>query len=102
VKSVKGMRHLLVSYDVSTETSAGRRRLRKVAQICCAYGVRVQKSVFECTLTDGQVLYLISRLLDVIDEGEDSLRLYPIPAGDRGVKVFGVERHLSLDDLLLI
>jgi CRISPR-associated protein Cas2 len=102
VSAVKGMRRLLVAYDVSTETAAGRRRLRKVAQVCCAYGVRVQKSVFECTLTEGQVLYLISRLLAVIDQEEDSLRLYPIPAGGRGVKVFGVERHLSLDDLLLV
>jgi len=43
---------VLVAYDVATEDSAGRRRLRRVAQACEAYGQRVQKSVFECVLSD--------------------------------------------------
>ncbi|MBV8610741.1 MAG: CRISPR-associated endonuclease Cas2, partial [Singulisphaera sp.] len=39
---------ILVTYDVSTTTPEGRRRLRKVAIACKNYGQRVQKSVFEC------------------------------------------------------
>ncbi len=39
---------VLVTYDVNTETAAGRRRLRKVAKVCVDYGQRVQNSVFEC------------------------------------------------------
>jgi CRISPR-associated protein Cas2 len=39
---------ILVTYDVSTVEKAGQRRLRRVAQACEDYGVRVQKSVFEC------------------------------------------------------
>lgn len=39
---------ILVAYDVNTETPAGRRRLRRIAKICCDYGQRVQNSVFEC------------------------------------------------------
>ncbi len=42
---------ILVAYDVRTDTTAGRRRLRKVGLACLAYGQRVQKSVFECSLT---------------------------------------------------
>ena len=33
---------VLVTYDVNTETAAGRRRLRKVAKVCVDYGQRVQ------------------------------------------------------------
>ena len=38
---------IIVTYDVSTETKAGRRRLRRVAKRCEAVGQRVQKAVFE-------------------------------------------------------
>ena len=42
---------VLVSYDVSTTTTEGRRRLRKTAETCLNYGIRVQHSVFECQVT---------------------------------------------------
>ncbi len=32
---------LLITYDVNTETSAGKSRLRKVAKQCINYGIRV-------------------------------------------------------------
>ncbi|MHC1685967.1 MAG: CRISPR-associated endonuclease Cas2, partial [Clostridiaceae bacterium] len=34
---------MLVSYDVSTITAAGKGRLRKVAKACEDYGIRVLK-----------------------------------------------------------
>ena len=46
---------VLVTYDVNTETAAGRRRLRKVAKVCVDYGQRVQNSVFECVLDNAQL-----------------------------------------------
>ena len=39
---------VVVSYDVATVTSDGRRRLRRVAKACLDFGQRVQNSVFEC------------------------------------------------------
>ena len=39
---------VLVAYDVATDTEDGKRRLRKVAQVCKNFGQRVQKSLFEC------------------------------------------------------
>lgn len=45
---------ILVTYDVSTETRAGRRRLRRVAKVCEGTGQRVQKSVFECQVNEVQ------------------------------------------------
>ena len=41
---------VLITYDVNTETAAGRKRLRKVAKQCVNYGQRVQNSVFEADL----------------------------------------------------
>ena len=54
---------VLVCYDVNTETSAGRRRLRRVAKVCESTGQRVQKSVFECQLDVAQFETLEGRLL---------------------------------------
>lgn len=67
---------VVVAYDVSTDTKAGRRRLRRVAQACKDYGQRVQKSVFECVLRESDWVRLKHRLLEEIVEKEDSLRFY--------------------------
>lgn len=67
---------LLVAYDVATDTKEGRRRLRRVANICVGHGQRVQKSVFECVLTDVQLERFRYRLLREIEPTEDSLRIY--------------------------
>lgn len=69
---------ILVSYDVSTESSAGRRRLRHVAKTCLNYGQRVQKSVFECQVDQAHLERLKDELLTIINEDEDSLRIYRI------------------------
>ena len=70
---------ILVTYDVSTETAEGRSRLRRVAKTCEDYGQRVQKSVFECTVTDMKFHEMKKRLLEIIDREEDSIRFYKLP-----------------------
>jgi CRISPR-associated protein Cas2 len=67
---------VLVTYDVNTETAAGRKRLRRVARACENCGQRVQFSVFECLVDPGQWSALRARLIDEIDEAQDSLRFY--------------------------
>ena len=67
---------VLITYDVNTETSAGKTRLRKVAKQCTNYGRRVQNSVFECILNNAQCVELKAILSDIIDEKKDSLRFY--------------------------
>jgi CRISPR-associated endonuclease Cas2 len=57
---------VLIAYDVATETKEGQRRLRRVAQVCKDFGQRVQKSVFECTVSEMQFVLLRRRLLDCI------------------------------------
>lgn len=75
---------VLVSYDVSTVTAKGRRRLRRVARVCEDYGQRVQNSVFECLVDPTQFAQMKLRLLAEYDETEDSLRFYFLGANWRG------------------
>jgi len=68
--------YILVTYDVSTTTPAGRRRLRRVAKTCLDYGQRVQNSVFECLVDPAQKVELEAKLLKIIDPKSDSIRIY--------------------------
>lgn len=67
---------ILVTYDVNTETSAGKRRLRRVAKECVNRGQRVQNSVFECNVTPAMYVELKASLNEIIDEKKDSIRFY--------------------------
>lgn len=94
---------VIVTYDVSTETSAGRRRLRRVAKICEGVGQRVQKSVFECKINAMQYEELERRLVSEIDDDEDNLRFYRLtePA-ELHVKQYGNFRSTDFDAPLLV
>ncbi len=67
---------ILVTYDVATDSAEGVRRLRRVAKVCEAHGQRVQKSVFECTVNEAQLVELEHRLRREVDLEADSLRIY--------------------------
>ena len=67
---------VLITYDVSTTTESGKKRLRHVAKQCVNFGLRVQNSVFECLLDPSQFALLKSRLEAIIDKDKDSLRFY--------------------------
>jgi CRISPR-associated protein Cas2 len=71
---------VLITYDVSTESDGGKRRLRRVARACKDFGQRVQYSVFECELDPAQWVKLRARLLSEIDAEKDSLRFYQLGA----------------------
>ena len=67
---------VLITYDVRTESPAGQKRLRRIAKICQDYGQRVQYSVFECLIDPAQWVQMKQRLIDQMDEDQDSLRFY--------------------------
>lgn len=94
---------VLITYDVNTETAAGRTRLRKVAKQCVNYGRRVQNSVFECIVDNAQCIALKSLLTDIIDENVDSLRFYYL--GNKyqtRVEHIGVDRGIAVDQTLIL
>lgn len=69
---------VLITYDVNTTTAVGRKRLTKIAKECANYGQRVQNSVFECDLDAATLVVVRKMLMDIINEKEDSLRIYNI------------------------
>ncbi len=94
---------IIVTYDVSTETAAGRKRLRRVAKVCESTGQRVQKSVFECRVNLMQYEDLVRRLLAEIDEKEDNLRLYRLTEPvELHVKEYGNFQAIDFEAPLVI
>jgi len=67
---------VLITYDVNTETNAGKKRLRKIAKACENYGQRVQNSVFECLIDPARLKHLQAKLETLMDKDKDSLRYY--------------------------
>ena len=67
---------VLITYDVNTEDSAGRKRLRQIAKQCVNYGQRVQNSVFECLLDSAQCKLRQAKLCAIMDPEKDSHRFY--------------------------
>jgi CRISPR-associated protein Cas2 len=94
---------IIVTYDVSTETAAGRKRLRRVAKLCERTGQRVQKSVFECSVNPMQYEDLERQLLAEIDEREDNLRLYRLTEPvELHVKEYGNFRAVDFEAPLIV
>lgn len=94
---------VLVTYDVSTITPAGRRRLNQVAKACKDYGVRAQKSVFECDIDPSQWEFLKTTLLDIIKQDEDSLRCYYLGSNwERRIEHFGKNIKPDMNGLLIV
>ena len=69
---------VLITYDVSTTSPEGRKRLRNIAKQCVNFGQRVQNSVFECLLDPAQFVMLKNKLEKIINKDEDSLRYYSL------------------------
>ncbi|MGI6260479.1 MAG: CRISPR-associated endonuclease Cas2 [Acutalibacteraceae bacterium] len=87
---------VLITYDVNTEDTGGKKRLRKVAKQCVNYGQRVQNSVFECSLNSAQCAMVKHLLLQLIDPNKDSLRFYYLGDHYRG-KVEHYGTHSTYD-----
>ncbi len=95
--------HILVTYDVATESPAGRKRLRHIAQACLNFGQRVQQSVFECSVNDMQYEELTRCLLKIINEKEDSLRIYRLAQPkDQYLQVYGIDTSIDFHEPLIL
>ncbi|MDP8255324.1 MAG: CRISPR-associated endonuclease Cas2 [Candidatus Alcyoniella australis] len=95
--------NVLITYDVSTETQAGRRRLRRISKACQDYGQRVQWSIFECKLDKTNWVVLRARLLNEMNDKKDSLRFYILSEDDLGkVEHHGCRKPLDLDAPLIV
>ena len=94
---------ILVTYDVSTSSDGGIKRLRKVSKICQKYGQRVQNSVFECIVDSTQYVILKNELIDIIDTSSDSLRLYRLGDNYKSkVEHIGIKPSIDMEGVLLV
>lgn len=84
----------LIAYDI-----ADPKRLRRVAGVCEDYGVRVQRSLFECWLDEEQFASLWQRLLSAINEEKDQIAAYPIDARQAKQRITAGHSALCTDEV---
>jgi CRISPR-associated protein Cas2 len=90
----------LICYDITND-----RRRDRVSRLLEGYGMRVQKSVFECVLTPDQYELLQKRLQTkrYLNPNEDQLRFYPLsPRHRKLVLLLGVQPPRRVDDTVFI
>ena len=94
---------ILITYDVNTETAAGRKRLRHVAKQCLNYGQRVQHSVFECVLDSATCREVQHKLEKIIDKEKDSLRFYYLGNNYKNkVEHIGAKESFDVEGTLIV
>lgn len=73
----------IVCYDISDD-----KRLRRVAEACCDFGVRLQFSVFECDLNAAEKVRMESKLAEIVHAEQDQVLFISLgPAEGRGERV---------------
>ncbi|MBE9033034.1 CRISPR-associated endonuclease Cas2 [filamentous cyanobacterium LEGE 11480] len=88
----------LVCYDVVDNN-----RRNRIAKLLKGYGLRVQKSVFECMLNDDQLQMVQKRLHKYLQPEEDQVRFYPMSGHTRRkVMILGVQPDCEVDDDIFI
>lgn len=94
---------VVVSYDVSTKSKSGQKRLKKVAETCLNYGIRAQYSVFECVIEPGQWEMLKHKLLSIYNPKEDNLRFYFLGSNwQNRIENHGISKNIKVDDPFII
>ncbi len=94
---------ILITYDIETTSKEGRKRLRDVAKICQNYGQRVQNSVFECKVDEGQFRLIKHELDKVINHEKDNLRFYRLGKNYKStVEQIGHNIAYNIEDPLIL
>uniref|UniRef100_A4SFQ9 CRISPR-associated endoribonuclease Cas2 n=1 Tax=Chlorobium phaeovibrioides (strain DSM 265 / 1930) TaxID=290318 RepID=A4SFQ9_CHLPM len=94
---------VLVTYDVNTETPAGRRRLRRIAKTCQNFGQRVQFSVFECSVDPAQWIKFRAKLIHEMNPEQDSLRFYFLGSNwQHRIEHAGTKEPRDLEGVLIL
>lgn len=91
----------LVSYDIPS-TRPGDKRRSKLARFLAGRGLRVQYSVFELELSPERMPILIEEIYEIIDDGQDSVRIYPMCAScTTRVQHLGLDAVIEREGLLV-
>ncbi len=86
---------VVIAYDITDD----KRRLT-LARELLNFGYRVQYSVFEAVLERPTIQTLQTRIKEIIDQEEDSVRIYVLPLGIRDrILTLGVQREYQDPDV---
>ncbi|RKZ32020.1 CRISPR-associated endonuclease Cas2 [bacterium] len=89
---------VVIAYDITDD-----KRRRKLAKFLEGYGDRVQYSVFEARLNKRQLMYVAGKIKRLIDEEEDSVRIYVLcNSCVEKIKVIGLGEIFELDFVYII
>ena len=90
--------YLLITYDI-----ADRKRLYRVARLMERYGLRVQKSVFECRIDPAQLKHLLGEVKPLLKIKEDRIHIYRIcESCQPKFRGFGGHPDLSAEERVLV
>jgi len=88
----------LVAFDISNS-----KRRSEVVRCCLAHGFRVQKSVFETFMEQDQLCEFEERMLRLIDENRDSVRIYPLDKmADAHIRIVGNGKRIDEQKYMII
>ena len=94
---------ILVTYDIADTETSGAKRLRRIAQVCEKYGVRIQFSVFECRLSRSRFARMITEVEDVINHKRDSVIFYRFPGNiEESKQCYGRNEEYKLGEPWLL
>jgi CRISPR-associated protein Cas2 len=91
-------KHYVITYDISCD------RIRyRVDKILKNHGIRVQKSIFECDLTESELLKIQKLVRKIIDIEIDSVVFYHLcKKCMSGIESIGVYNIIDKKDVVII
>jgi CRISPR-associated protein Cas2 len=85
--------NMIIAYDI-----ADPRRLAKIARLMLDYGQRVQKSIFEVSVTLPVFQQIKARVEEIIEYEEDGVKYFPLCEKCAGtVEIIGQGRFVDPD-----
>jgi len=88
----------LICYDISNP-----KRLQKTAKVLENYGIRVQRSFFQCEMTPNRLESLKNEILGIINIKKDYFFIYPLCRKcSQKATIDGVGKLILLEDYIIL
>ncbi len=68
--------YIILVYDISSESSEGKKRLTKIMKKCREYLHHTQRSVFEGEITESKLMALKIAINKIVNDKEDYVVIY--------------------------
>ena len=88
----------LISYDIKNT-----KRRTWISKLLLGYGERVQYSVFECEITHTELPGIMSKIKNIIDLTEDSIRIYYLTEElKQKIRIIGLGKITEYEEVYVI